>query len=203
MTTQITETTLTKASANCGKDFTISAIKKQGQVQKYCCHRCGTLYHCRHVRDKAAHTARLTTYFQDHPEKRFLASTKKSAKDRGLSFDLSEEWFKERLDRGFCEVTGLPVKIKLYKKGDAGQRGFYSPSIDRIDNAVGYIPSNCRLVCWGYNLGKHQFTDRDLNTLAISLLIQSLPSAMKDAFLAVMPPVLLASLPSGHRLFEH
>lgn len=201
MNAEITETTITKACANCGKDFTISTAKKRGPIQKYCCRRCGIRFHERFVRDKDTHNKRLAAYFQQKPEKRFLASTKPSAKARGLLFDLSEAWFKERLDRGVCEVTGLPVKIKLYKKGDAGQRGFYSPSVDRIDNAVGYIPSNCRLVCWGYNLAKHDCTDRDLNALAISLLIQSLPPGMKDTFLAVMPPVLLASLPSGHRLF--
>lgn len=201
MNTQLTETNLIKICANCGKDFTISTAKRRGRTQKYCDRRCGIRFHGRFVRDKATHNMRLAAYFQKKPEKRFFASTKQSAKARGLVFDLSEAWFKERLDRGVCEVTGLPVKVKVYKKGDAGQRGFYSPSVDRIDNAVGYIPSNCRMVCWGYNLAKHDCTDRDLNALAVALLIQSLPPAMKDTFLAVMPPVLLASLPSGHRLF--
>jgi hypothetical protein len=196
-----TEITITKNCENCGKPFTVSAKKRPGRVQKYCCHRCGTLFHCRYVRNKETHKTRIAKYFADNPERRFLASTKISAKKRGLAFDLSIEWFKERLDRGVCEVTGLPIKIKQYKEGDTGQRGFYSPSIDRIDNNVGYVASNCRMVCWGYNLGKHQFTDRDLNALAISLLIQSLSPSMKNDFLKLMPPVLLASLPSGHQFF--
>lgn len=199
--TESIETTITKICENCGKTFTVSTAKRRGRVQKYCCHRCGTLFHCRHVRDRETHNTRIAEYFQKNPEKRFLASTKKSAKDRGLLFDLSEEWFKERLDKGVCEVTGLPIKIKQYKKKDVGQRGFYSPSVDRIDNNMGYIPSNCRLVCWGYNIGKHEFTDRDLNALAVALLIQSIPPSMKNDFLDLMPRVLLASLPSGHQLF--
>jgi hypothetical protein len=195
------EITITKNCENCGRIFTIPKTKRRGRTQKYCCHRCGVLFHCRHVRDKKTHKTRIAKYFADNPERRFLASTKISAKKRGLAFDLSIDWFKERLDRGVCEVTGLPIKIKQYKEGDTGQRGFYSPSIDRIDNNVGYLASNCRMVCWGYNLGKHQFTDRDLNALSISLLIQSLPPSMKNDFLKLMPPVLLASLPSGHQLF--
>jgi hypothetical protein len=143
----------------------------------------------------------IAAYFTDNPEKRFLASTKQSARQRGLSFDLTEDWFKQRLDRGLCEVTGLPVKIKLYKVQDQGNRGFYSPSVDRIDNAIGYVASNCRLVCWGYNLAKNKFTDRDINALAVALLIQSVPAMARASLLELIPNTLLASLPSGHGMF--
>jgi hypothetical protein len=200
MNAEITETTITKACANCGEDFTTR--QRDGVPYRNTVAAAAIFVFTNDSSGiKTCITSVWQLIFSKNRKKRFLASTKQSAKVRGLLFDLSEAWFKGRLDRGVCEVTGLPVRIKLYKKGDAGQRSFYNPSVDRVDNALGYIPSNCRLVCWGYNLAKHDCTDRDLNTLAISLLIQSLPPGMKDTFLAVIPPVLLASLPSGQWLF--
>ena len=195
------ESFIQKTCPSCGAIFSVSSKPKKGRKKIYCKYRCGTDYHCNHVRDKRAQNDRIAMYFNEHPDKRFLASTKQSAKNRGLSFDLTAEWFKARLDRGVCEVTGLPIKIKLYKKNDMGNRGFYSPSIDRIDNTVGYIPSNCRLVCWGYNLAKNKFTDRDLCALAVSLLIQSVPAMVRSHLLKLIPNTLLASLPSGHHVF--
>lgn len=93
----------------------------------------------KYVLGKDAICARQAKHYSNYPEKRFLASTKKAAKDKNLAFALTEVWIKDKLDRGICEVTGLPIRIKAYKKGSRGESGFNSPSIDRIDNTVGYI----------------------------------------------------------------
>lgn len=200
-TSAIAETFIQKTCPNCGTLFEVTTRPKRGPKQKYCQYRCGTDYHCQHVRDKDLQRQNVADYWGKNPEKRFMSSTKQSAKEWGLSFDLTDEWFKTRLDRGVCEVTGLPIKIKSYKQGDRGNRGFYSPSIDRIDNTVGYVPSNCRMVCWGYNLVKNKFTDRDVVALAVALIVQSLPDMAKVHLLELLPNTLLSSLPSGHGVF--
>jgi hypothetical protein len=193
---------LKKVCPACGTIFYIDLTqKRRGRQKKFCRYRCGTDFHCRNVRTKDGERDRMKDYFRDFPEKRFLASTKSLAKERKMVFDLDEAWFKERLDRGICEVTGLPIKVKQYVQGARGDRGFFSPSIDRIDNAVGYIPSNCRIVCWCYNLCKNQFTDREVNALALGILIQSIPRALKTQFVDSLPNLLASSLPSGHTLF--
>jgi hypothetical protein len=186
---------------HCGAEFSVPAVKKKGRKRKYCSHSCALKYYNAHIRDNPKRTQEVADYYRQYPARRFLASIKQSAKQRGLSFDMTEAWFKERLERGVCEISGLPIKIKLYKKKDVGQRNFYSPSVDRIDNNLGYIPSNCRMVCWGYNIGKYSYTDRDLMALSVALLLQSLSPSMKPAFLDLMPHTLLAALPSGHQLF--
>ena len=141
---------------------------------------------------------RVAEYYQENPAKRFLAATKSSAKKRNLVFDLDENWFETRLNYGKCEVTGLAIKSKLYQKNAQGKRGFYSPSIDRIDNNIGYIPSNCRIVCWGLNLVKSTFTDRDLNALSLSIILSNLPKSCQPELMNLLPPTVIASLPSGH-----
>ena len=192
---------LTKACPHCGTGFMVSTVKKKGRKRKYCSHSCSLKYYGKHIRSNEDRTAWVANYYQQFPAKRWAAAVKQSAKQRGLAYDLTEEWFEERLDRGKCELSGLPIRTKLYKPKDVGQRNFYSPSVDRIDNNIGYIPSNCRLVCWGYNIGKYSYTDRDLYALSLAIVMQSLSPSMKPAFLEMMPPALLANLPSGHQLF--
>jgi hypothetical protein len=197
----IPHSVLTQACLHCGTEFTVPAVKKKGRKKKYCSHSCAVKYYGKTIRSNEERTVWVANYYQQYPAKRFAAAVKQSAKQRGLSFDLPESWFKERLDRGGCEISGLPIRIKLYKQKDIGKRNFYSPSVDRIDNNIGYIPSNCRLVCWGYNIGKYSYTDRDLSALSVVLIMQSLSASVQPAFLELMLPTLLANLPSGHQLF--
>lgn len=69
---------------------------------------------------------------------------KKSARKSGVSFDLDREWFRERLDAGICEMSGLSF--------DLGQRrGPNTPSVDRIDPKGAYTKKNCRIVLWWVN----------------------------------------------------
>jgi len=193
-------TTEIKQCAFCKEDF-LTDIGRKGRKKIYCSKECSTKYHNKNSKRTAAENRdKIAKYFQDKPEKRFLASTKSSAKKRNLVFDLTETWFKERIEKGVCEVTGLPIRPKPYQKGSVGDRGFYSPSIDRIDNNIGYIESNCRLVCWGYNLAKNKFTDRDLNALSLSILLRYTPKGSKSALLEFVSDNILSSLPSGHSL---
>lgn len=46
-----------------------------------------------------------------------------------------------------CAITGLDFNVDVI-----GGKRPYLPSIDRIDNSVGYLPSNCRIVCSGINI---------------------------------------------------
>ena len=179
----------------CGVTFTYERVKK---YRKYCSKKCAHAYHQKFVRDKGEMRERVAEYYQQNPAKRFLAATKSSAKKRDLIFDLDEHWFEKRLSAGKCEVTGLAIKSKLYQKDAQGKRGFYSPSIDRIDNNIGYIPSNCRIVCWGLNLVKSTFTDRDLNALSLSIILRNLPKSCQPELMNLLPPNVIASLPSDH-----
>jgi hypothetical protein len=185
----------TKVCKYCRAEF--SYVRKR-KPRKFCSQKCTSSFHNDIGRDQEAMREKVAQYYKDYPAKRFYSATKASAKKRNLPFDLTEQWFEDRLNRGRCELTGFPVKSKPYRKNDQGRRGFYSPSIDRIDNSIGYVASNCRLICWGLNMVKSSFTDRDLNALSLSLMLNNLPRSSHQALLVMLPQNLIASLPSGH-----
>lgn len=83
------------------------------------------------------------------------------AKKAMMSFDLTAEWAKTRWT-GKCEVTDIPFVINSGKHGPTP----YSPSIDRIDPAKGYVRSNCRFVLMAVNALKGCGTDEDLISVA-------------------------------------
>lgn len=73
-----------------------------------------------------------------------MYGSKKSAKKKGLEFDLTVDWFRERLDRGTCEMSGLAFDMKA-------KRGAMSPSVDRRDPSGPYTRANCRMILWYLN----------------------------------------------------
>lgn len=76
---------------------------------------------------------------------RFLYySAKKTAKIRGVEFDLTRDWFENRISAGVCEMSGMPFNFVV-------KRGPDSPSVDRIMPGGPYTQANCRLVLWALN----------------------------------------------------
>ena len=57
-----------------------------------------------------------------------------------------------------CPKTGL---VFTYKENgnNYGNRAPTTPSVDKIDPSKGYTIDNCQIVCWWYNVAKHQFTN--------------------------------------------
>lgn len=75
--------------------------------------------------------------------KLMLNSAKGRARTAGLTFDLTEDWIKERYE--VCELSGLKMVRCI------GSPGPLSPSIDRIDSRFGYTKTNCRVICMALN----------------------------------------------------
>lgn len=73
-----------------------------------------------------------------------------------LEFNLTLDWI---LNMGtVCPKTGL---VFTYKENgnNYGNRAPTTPSVDKIDPSKGYTIDNCQIVCWWYNVAKHQFTN--------------------------------------------
>lgn len=83
-----------------------------------------------------------------HHARRLLNSAQRRAREKGVPFELNvalRAFVASALQEGVCELTGLPIEP------NAGRRTPFSPSLDRISPALGYIPGNVRVVCWAVN----------------------------------------------------
>lgn len=94
-----------------------------------------------------------------------IATVKTRAKQKGLAFDLTEEWAKSRWT-GQCEISALP--FVLGQRGNGPKR--MSPSIDRIVPSLGYVQTNCRFVLHAVNALKQDGTDEEMLSIAEAIV---------------------------------
>ena len=84
-------------------------------------------------------------------------SKKRAAKfnwDHDLTISyLAELWFKQK---GRCVFT---KKMLQYERGDPQNKNPYRTSVDRIDNNLGYVQGNVRLLTHWANNAKNTWTD--------------------------------------------
>ena len=92
-------------------------------------------------------------------------TARKNAHKKEIEFTLTKEWIKKRLEKGVCEVSGVPFKVCL-KTGNSGSKKAFGASLDRTDQTGGYTPENCKMVIWIYNLAKGTGTHADVLKLA-------------------------------------
>lgn len=98
-----------------------------------------------------------------------LNNARARAKRNNIDCTISQEWIIERLERGRCEMTDLPLVIEI-NGGKGHKNNSFAPSLDKIDTTKGYTPDNVRLVCWIYNRARGAFPDSDLLTMAKALV---------------------------------
>lgn len=98
------------------------------------------------------------------------AAVFKAARRRKPDYSLSACDERELVVRaqGHCELTGIPFCFD--RKIDGWSRRPYAPSLDRIDSAEGYKPSNVRLVCVAANLAMNQWGEDVLVRVAEGLI---------------------------------
>lgn len=100
---------------------------------------------------------------QRRPWKAIAVGAINRAKKRGIPYDPDLlEWAAVRYT-GKCELTGLEFRPN---RGHGCGPAPFSPSIDRIDPALGYTKGNCRFILHALNALKGAGTDEDAITIA-------------------------------------
>ncbi len=91
-----------------------------------------------------------------NPTRIILARAKCRAKKAGIPFDLT---LADVLVPELCPVLGVRLEWR-------GRRTDYSPSLDRIDNARGYVRGNVIVVSWRANRLKSDASSDELRRVA-------------------------------------
>lgn len=90
----------------------------------------------------------------------FFNKYKSSAKQRGINFTLTLEWFEEQMTKpefNICAISGIQF---VDSNGNCNEP--FTRSLDRISSTKGYTPDNVRWVCFKYNSWKGNLTLHDI-----------------------------------------
>ena len=119
---------------------------------------------CRIKENKRANDKYKTSY-RENPAfwaHEIFNGCRRGAKDRGIQQDLNCAWVTERLKQiDFkCELSGI----------EFSKQRLFRPSIDRINNSIGYTKENSRIILESLNYFKNVGTDEDIYKIATELL---------------------------------
>lgn len=111
-------------------------------------------------RYRELNNAATRTKRKNSPERQILWSARARAKKRGLKFNLTVE---DVVIPDACPVLGIPI-IHYLGNGDGARRP-ESPSLDRINNDLGYVKGNVIVISWRANRLKNDATLEELRAI--------------------------------------
>lgn len=119
-------------------------------------------------KDPEKRRARCTAYYAaavaDRPLWLMVTRVRARARRSGIEFSITE---KDLTMPETCPVLGITMKCEYVGRGKGGAR-WNSPSLDRIDPALGYVPGNVRVI-------SHR-----ANTLKLNATVQELELVLAD-----------------------
>lgn len=89
-----------------------------------------------------------------------IGRARERARKKHIPFDLTVQAIANVLEKGVCQVTGIPFDMSVY-----GGKRPWAPSIDRLDSSKGYVFGNVRVVVWAYNCAKNVWPEEVFDRL--------------------------------------
>lgn len=95
-------------------------------------------------------------YYSDPVNSLYIGARSRAKKGK-REFNLSIEYLRKLWDtnKGCCSISQIPFDFNN-EKSKFGKSP-YRPSLDRIDNAKGYIEGNVRFILWALNLSLNEY----------------------------------------------
>jgi len=90
---------------------------------------------------------------------RIWNNARQRAKKNNLEFTITKKWIQDCLEKGVCQVTGVPFVLEVSE--GSGRGNPWGPSLDRLDPSQGYTPKNSQMVIWMYNNAKGYSASHD------------------------------------------
>jgi predicted RND superfamily exporter protein len=100
-------------------------------------------------------------------EKYIITSIKSRAKKLGIEFNIDATDIKIP---PVCPILGIPILKEFKGDGNKGPRAT-SPSLDRIDNAKGYVKGNVHIISNKANVMKNSATPKELLQFAFWVIL--------------------------------
>lgn len=107
---------------------------------------------------RAEHPDYAKKYYEKNYIVLLLKGAKRRAKNKGLEYDLTLDDIKVP---EACPVLGIPLRLSQGKQGP----GHNSPSLDRVDNTLGYIKGNVIVISARANMLKKDATIEELRAV--------------------------------------
>jgi hypothetical protein len=83
------------------------------------------------------------------------SNAKSRCREKNIELHLTQEWIREHLKRGTCEITGLPFSLE--PPDEHATRRPDAPSLDRIDKDKHYTEDNTRVILWAVNCALSEY----------------------------------------------
>jgi len=101
--------------------------------------------------------------------RKLLEGAKSRAKKKGWDFALNINDLRRLLDEQKCECALSGIAFDLRPNPHSARRAF-TVSIDRINNRLGYVPDNIRLVTTIVNIARSDWPDADFQKMCRSVV---------------------------------
>jgi hypothetical protein len=104
----------------------------------------------------------MNTYFDSDPRRKLLYSAKGRAREKGLEFSITVD---DIVIPEYCPVLGIKLQASVRTGRLSIDKLWFSPTIDRLDNAEGYTPDNIRVISHRANSLKNNATLEELKQI--------------------------------------
>ena len=113
-----------------------------------------------------------------------IKNSKRNAKKRGHDHTLTTQDLLPALEKGVCELTGLPFNFEPAQ--NKKHMNLYAASADRLDNSKGYHKDNVRIVLWAVNRAVGEDEDEEMLPI-LEAMVKAIKENVKQKSIAPVP----------------